>query len=223
MFLGIPVVFQGDPGPAFAKVGFDSGQTCGAFLADLAQQRNFVISNTILGETLFWQPTAADQPDGIFVQGAPPLHTVTPNFDAQSYFSHITGRRPAKVGVRGARHTVENPHLKGVIRPHIFTVDDAPSADIKAAVNAKMGRMFANAISYDIDLPTWRDVNKRLWRVGSTMDVTAPDVMIYNKYRFIARTVTLTKARESGAESAGANLIFPGAFAGQIPDGLPWD
>lgn len=220
-FFGLSVVFEGDAGAPFdPPVAIKAGGKVFSFLAGLAKQRNFIVSSTPRGELLFLQSTDAGQPVAQLRQGEPPLVAVTPVFSPQEYYSHVTGLEPVLVGLQGSQFTVKNPRLPGVIRPLTFEVSDASSADVKAAVEAKAGRMFAGAASYSVTVATWRDAGGALWAPNSTVTLEAPDAMVYSAYSFIIRSVAFTRDRAS--ESAALSLVMPGAFSGKIPEDLPW-
>lgn len=220
-WFGLTVEFEADPGPAFDKVAIKPDEKVHGFLAGLAQQRNLVISDTARGAVLFRQSEKDGSPETKLIQGQPPLLSVDPQINPREFFSHITGRRPAKVGKKGSRFSVKNPKLDGVIRPHTFAVEDAPGADIKAAVFAKSGRMFANAASYGAAVSDWRSHRGNLWRPGMFIDLSAPDAMIYNGFRFLLREAVFSVSDTERA--AALDLTFPEAFSGDTPRRLPWD
>ncbi len=218
---GLKVIFNDEPGAVFDRVALIPGKKVLSFLADLAKQRNLIISSTSNGELLFLKSTDAGQPVAQLRQGESPLLSVTPFFSPQEYYSHITGLEPVLVGLAGSQFTVKNPRLEGVLRPITFEASDAVTADVKSAVEAKAGRMFGNAASYSVTLATWRDANGQLWVPNSTITLIAPDAMIYSEYAFTVRSVEFV--RERSAETAVLNLVIPGSFSGQIPEMLPWD
>jgi len=218
---GISVEFQADQGAIFEQVASDTGERVLKFLQKLAKQRNLVISSTPLGALLFLQSADAGQPVAQFVQGEPPVTGITPFFNEQEFYSHVTGLEPMLVGLAGSSFVVSNPRLKGVTRPITFKVPDTEGADIKAAVEAKAGRMFGNAVAYAVEVPTWRDSKGNLWQPNSTIHLIAPDMMIYTEYAFIVRSVEFNRDRKS--TTAILTLVIPGAFSGKIPETLPWD
>ena len=150
-----------------------------------------------------------------------PLSAISPQFNSQGYYSDITGIEPVTFFGDGSQLTVKNSQLKGVIRPTTFTIQDTENADLTEAINSKMGRMFGNIASYNVEINTWRDPAGNLWEPNTTLLLTSPRVMIYNQYEFLIRTVTLK--RDGEVEKAVLNLVLPGAFSGKIPESLPWD
>ena len=218
---GLSVEFEGNQGPIFERVAIDPKTKAFEFLIKLAQQRNFVISSTQEGKLLFQKSVEPGNPVANLAEGSPPIISITPQFKAQEYYSHISGLAPTAVGSKGSQHTVENPRLKGVIRPLTFKADDTIPGNVKAAAEAKAGYMFANTVSYSVVLAQWRDTNNDLWKPNTTITLKADGVMIYSEYEFIIRTVKFSKNQDT--EIAELKLVLPGSFSGQIPESLPWD
>lgn len=217
---GVATQFDVDPGGPFKRVGLGVGQKVMPFLTSLAQQRNLISSDTPMGKLVFPSITQAGSPVVSLVQGQSPLIEVIPTFNPQLYFSHVTGFRKTKAGAKGAKYTMTNPHLAGVSRPFSFTATDTDGGDLKTAVAAKMGRMFANAASYRVVLSTWRDPQGALWDPNTTLKLLYPKAFIYDSYEFLIRSVQFVKQADS--EIAILNAIIPDAFAGIIPEVVPW-
>jgi prophage tail gpP-like protein len=216
---GLGVSVEADIGPVFDKVAPKPTQRVLPFLANLAHQRGVIISNTPQGNLLFRQSVQAGNPVATLKQGVSPLVNVVPQINELSYYSHITALKPRKVGSKGSQFTVGNSLIGPVLRPYTFQVRDAKKADAKIAANAKIGRMFGNAVQYRIELDTWRDPQGALWSPNTTIIVEAPDSKIYSPYEFLVRAVDLVRTPRS--ESATLKLTLPGAFSGEIPDTLP--
>jgi len=53
------------------------------------------------------------------------------------------------------------------------------------------------------------------------IDLSAPDAMIYNGFRFLLREAVFSVSDTERA--AALNLTFPQAFSGGVPRILPWD
>ncbi|MCK5606549.1 hypothetical protein KAR91_31895 [Candidatus Pacearchaeota archaeon] len=220
-YFGISVEFTEQQGPVFERVAAEPTKKVFQFLSQLARQRNFVVSSTPEGKLLFQRSVASGKPVSRLAQGFPPITTIAPQFNPQAYYSHITGLQPAGLGVDGSQYTAENSRLKGIIRPFTFKADDTKSGDIKAAVEAKAGYMFANAISYSVSVTTWRDSEGNLWAPNTTVTLIASGAMIYSEYEFIIRSVSFSRTPNS--ETAELKLVLPGSFEGKIPETLPWD
>lgn len=230
---GIGVVFDDDPGPAygftfsFSDPGEEApvlkpGQKILSFLVGLAKERGFLITNTPEGELYFREADVGAASVATLRQGRSPLISVTPQFNAQEYYSHITAKAPTFFGMGGENVVAVNPRLNGVLRPFTYNpADGVIGADVQVAVDAKMGRMFANAAPYTATVSTWRTPAGGLWQAGDTVTVHAPDAMIYEPYEFVIRQVTLVRSAKQ--ETATLNLVLPGSLASKSPKGMPWD
>jgi prophage tail gpP-like protein len=218
---GLSVEFKADQGAIFERVAIKSDQTVFAFLTELAIQRNLILANDERGKLIVWQSVTVGNPVARLQQGESPLMSVSPFFSPQEYYSHITGIEPVAVGSQGSQFTVKNPRLLGVTRPLTFIAPDTNDSNIKAAVDAKASRMFGNLVSYSIKVSTWRDSFGNLWQPNTTINLLAPDSMIYNEFEFIIRSVEFQS--NSTTKTATLNLVLPGSFSGEIPDNLPWD
>ena len=106
-------------------------------------------------------------------------------------------------------------------RPHACKFDDTEAGDAPTATQAKMGRMFANTVSYEIeDLPTWRNPAGKLWSPNTTLTLRAPSAMVYRESELMIRNVRLKQSADT--VSASLDLVLPGAFSGEMPRALPW-
>lgn len=218
---GIGVEFRADQGAIFEQVAIAPGKKILTFLTELAKQRNLIISSSERGKLIFLQSIPAGNPVARLRQGSAPVLSVSPFFNPQEYYSHITGLEPAIIGLDGLQFTVKNPRLEGITRPLTFEAPDTLDSDVKLAVEAKAGRMFGNMASYVVPVATWRDSAGDLWAPNTSLTLTAPDAMIYNEYEFIIRSVEFN--RDPVSTTAVLNLVIPGSFSGKIPEVLPWD
>ena len=223
---GFEVAFAEDPGAAFNKVKLDIEQKQFDFLANLARQRNLVVSSTKSGDLLFQRSIATGNPVARLELGQQPLLNVTANFSPQDYFSEMTAfvsarkKRKGTKARKGSIFKVDNPKLS-VLRPLNFKVPDTEEAGAPEAANAKLARMFGNVASYQVDLATWRDPQGDLWTPNTTITLNAPDAMIYSEFEFLIRSVQLHQDAEN--QNASLNVVLPGSFSGEIPDILPWE
>lgn len=217
---GVKVVQQGDEGAVFQRVALELGKEVGSFLSDLAKQRNVVLSSTTEGALLIWQSVEPGNPVAVLNQGASPVVSVVPSFNPQKYFTSISGADPVAIGNKGGSFTVRNNFAEGLFRPYTFEAKDTENGTIKAAVEAKLGRMFAEAASYTLTVDTWRTGSGELWAPNTTLILDAPGAMIYGPYEFLIRAVTYDRSEDQ--ETAELELVLPGSFSGKQPEALPW-
>ncbi len=218
---GIAPQFDAAAGAPFERVSMQPAEPVMAFLATLAKQRNLVIGETAEGAALFQQSASAGAPVAILEDAKPPVISVAPSFNAQSVFSDITAIAPTTPGVEGEQFTAKNARLTGTVRPHTFTATDTTPDGLQTSAEAKLGRMYANAVSWAVTVPAWRGPSGDVWRPNTTIKLTAPNAMIYNKTEFLIKEVAL-QADENG-RSATLQIVLPGAYSGQAPETLPWD
>lgn len=219
--VGITSFFEGPPGAKFSRVRCEPDGEIHPFLAELALQRSFVLSDLPSGDLLFRAETFAGTP--VARLEGQPLGKVTASFNPGSWFSSITGRASKKAGKGGSRYRHPNP-LYRASNPRAFcgSVGDTESADVPKAAKAMVGRMVASVVSYTVeDLPTWRDTAGNLWKPNTTVLVTAPEAMIYRETELLIRSVKLNQTRDR--ETATLGLVLPGTFGGDLPTELPWD
>jgi prophage tail gpP-like protein len=211
---------KGKRGNKFARVALEPGDDAHNFLVGLAQKRGLVMRDRPNGDLLLTDSANAEGPVANLTEDEAPVVSVTVSFKPQDYFSEITAFVPPAAGKPGSSWTAKNPFLTDVVRPHSFRLEDTDPPDCPSAAVAKLGRMFANMVSWDLVVPTWRDPNGDLWDPGTTMTLLAPKAMIYRRTELLIRNVSLKQ--DANGESASLTLVLPGAFDGAVPSELPW-
>ena len=197
------------------------------FLIRLADQKGFLITNNVSGDPLFWK-TATGAPVASIKEGETPYLSCSPTFDPQKFFSHITGMTPTSEKKSGDKYTFENKYLtsKGILRPYTYLIRNAHeeylTQDIKTAVLSKVGKMFAEACSYQLKLTGHLDKNGNIWSKNTIITVLAPGAAIYQDTSFLIKTVTIDRNVDTG-DTATLDLVLPGAYNGNIPAIFPWE
>jgi prophage tail gpP-like protein len=219
---GIDVVFDTDPGVKFDQVAAKPGSKILSFLIGLAKQRGPLISDSPAGELVFFTPVESGAAVAAIHQDQNRFLGGDPTFNEQQYFSSVTGLSPNTTGLFSEKFTVENPHLSDVLRPHTFNIKDTTDIDIQTTVKAKAGRMFADAVGYEITVQGWRDDNADIWAANKLVKLLAPGIMVYNESELLIKSVGLKRASEGG-DTATLGLVLPGVYSGKIPEVLPWE
>lgn len=217
----VPVVFDASPGVAFEQVAAEPSAKILAFLIKLAKQRELLISDTVAGDLKFFAPiesglavAAIHQDEDRFIDGKP-------TFNGQQYYSSVTGLSPNTIARFSEQFTVVNPFMAGIVRPHTFTISDTTDVDIQTVVRAKAGRMFADAVRYEISVQGWRDDTGNVWAPNTLVKLLAPGIMVYTESEFIVKSVRLSRGSDTG-DTATLSLVLPGVYNGKIPEALPW-
>lgn len=215
------VYFPDEDGPVFEKVAAEKDQKIQDFLVGLAKQRGFVVTNTNDGALLIWKARAPGHPVARLTDEQAPVLGLTTERNTREYFTSITGYTEAKKGRPGGRFTVQNPRLSAPPRPFAVKFDDTETGDVATATRAWLGRMFANMVSYDVHVATWRDPSGQLWAPNTTITLLAPKAMIYTETELLIREVTFSQS--ANETTATLKVVLPGAFAGDAPERMPWD
>lgn len=220
---GLRTKFLDDSGSNFADgVFIREGSKILPFIVELAKQRELVVSSSEDGELQFQKSVSFGVPVSVLTQGSPPLVSISARFNPQSYYSHVVGIESEEIGETTPEIEFRlNPFLTNVLRPLTFVASDSDETDIDKATDSKFGRMFANAVAYEVTLSTWRDDSGNLFSPNTLITVRAPGVMIYNSYKFIIRNVEFRKTSKS--ETCDLSLIMIGGFDGKAPESMPWD
>ncbi len=75
---GLSVDFRADQGAIFERVALDPSKKIIAFLIELANQRNLILSSNQFGELLVWKSVTPGKPVARLEQGVTPLLSVSP-------------------------------------------------------------------------------------------------------------------------------------------------
>lgn len=217
---GISAQFEAEPGQTFERVEVKPGENIMPVLVKLAKQRGLVIGETPEGDALFTTAAVSGAPAAVLDGSKPPVVAIAGTFAASQYYSHVTAIAPTIVGLKGEQVTVTNPYKLGTLKPHTFEADDSGNESLQQIAEAKAARMFANMVSWEVQLATWKKPDGSLWQPGDIVKITAPGAMIYKASNLLARSVTFHQDRDRRV--ATLNLVLPGGFAGTIPEDLPW-
>ena len=221
---GIPLIFNGDSGSSFEREAIKPDQFILDYLIGLANQKGFIISDSSKGECVFQKEVDVGTPVAVIDEGQAGIGNISPMFNSQQYFSHVSGIANSVAGApdssAGGTYTVKNERLSEVLRPFTFKPNDMQGG-LKEAVKSKAGRMFANAVSYTVDIPSWDAPSGDMWQPNTTIKIKSPSAMIYSSYEFLIRSVKYSKTSKS--KTVQLNLVMPGSFSGKIPEAMPWD
>jgi prophage tail gpP-like protein len=220
---GIPVVFDEDAGADFTEVSIEPTDKILDFLSKLAKQRGLLFTNNENGDLVFFKP----KPTGAvvsFQEGEPPLVGVKAKFNAQNFYSHITGFAKTDAEYPTDSFTYVNKYLidKGILRHYTVIIEDVETAaDLESAVKAYAGRMFADAVSFELECAEHTDKDGVLFQKGTIVKITAPGAMIRRETNFLAREVKFSCTTEG--KKTVMTLVLPGSYTGESPEVFPWE
>ena len=90
------------------------------------------------------------------------------------------------------------------------------------AVEAKAGRMFASAASYELKVIGHKTPKGELWRKNMAISLVAPGAMVYKESTFLIDNVTIQRSDSDGNVTT-LKLVLPGARDGSLPEEFPWE
>lgn len=219
---GIIPIFLTAPGNPFIKVSLDIENDVFGFLADLAEQREILLSNNEKGELIFFKPQSKNVVAS-FKQGELPLISCSPSFDPQSFYSHLTGVTQVTEVEKSESYTYENKYLinKGIMRPYNFIAEDVKNSGIKKATLSMAGRMFGESASYELVVQGHRDKNRNLYKKNTLVSLLCPGSMVYRETNFLVKSLTMS--RTDSGDTSIFELVLPGSYSGEIPEVFPWE
>ena len=219
----VEVGIQGNAGASFEKVACEPSESILSFLTKLLKQRDLLFTNDEKGNLLFF--TAKEQKAAIsFIEGEAPLLSITPKFNAQGFYSHLTGFTKTDKENDSLSYTFKNKYLinKGVMRYKSMIIDDAKTQnDLEKAVNTQAGKMFADCVSYELTCEGHILIDNRLCKKGLFVCVKAPKAMIRRETNFIARNIKMIRTGDQ--KTTQLSLVLPGSYTGKIPEVMPWE
>ena len=112
------------------------------------------------------------------------------------------------------------PFLRNITKTKIIQIDNIDgSSAVNEKVQQEASRMFGNVFSVPIELATIYTSTKQVWKTNTFINLTAPSVLIKDKYKFIVKDVILNITNNS--QSANLMLGLPNIYTGSIPSSLP--
>jgi prophage tail gpP-like protein/phage tail protein X len=219
--MGVGFSFSDDSGARFDRTDIEQTQVVLDYFAQLATQRNFIISDDVHGGVVFWRGIESGSPILTIDDTQSPSVTVDVKFEEPDYYSSVTGVLKTKTKKVGASFTVENPFFNGIVKPYNFEVKESSEGELKTAVETVAGRMFAKAFVVTMTIASWIDDNNDTIDVNKIVRLRSPDNYIEDYFDFLVKDVSQTVT--GGSKSSTLNLVLPGVFSGKIPESVPWN
>jgi prophage tail gpP-like protein len=220
--IGIAAKVDGSTsGTPFEKIQLKPGQKILDLLISLAKQRSLIVTSAQNGDLKIYKPATNFNAVATLTE-AQPVTEVTPTFDTQNYHTSITAISKTKGGKRGSKFTARNPFVTGFdSRPYVYELNDTDPADVPEAVNARLGRMFADTVSYEIEVATVLDQNGEYWTPDRFITLNAPGAMVYKTTPLYLMGTRLKFTPSS--KTASLKCVLPGSLSGDLPESFPWD
>lgn len=215
--LGIRVIFEADGGGPFDRVTASTGDTILKFLARLARQRGVLITSNPAGDIVVTQAAAGSESVAVLEEEVTPGVTGWGiRLDGRRRFNsyRAVGRSPS--GNSEALVTDDR-----VPRSRFTTVsaDETTSGDIEAAAQWGRNRALAEALTFELVVPEWRDLRGGLWQENTIITVVSPTMFVPDGFDFLVNRVTYLLS-ERGRQTR-LNFVPPSVYTqGDIRE--PW-
>ncbi|MBL4809476.1 MAG: hypothetical protein JKY43_05400 [Phycisphaerales bacterium] len=191
-------------------------QNIKSYLADLAKQKDIILSHTEKGELLFTKANTDGAPILEFdtTKGSLPGTTFSFNFDGQGMHSHITLQKQASGGNAGEQ-TIRNPYVVGSFsfRPTVKSQSSGDDNDTgKAAQRALANEL--KGIKLSITMDRWV-IDDKIIKPNNTITIIAPEIYIPRKETFFIESVKLSG--DESKQTATLNCVLPSVYNGEKP------
>jgi prophage tail gpP-like protein len=188
-------------------------QSIKQYLAELASQKNIILSHDEKGNLLFTQAKANQQPILNF-DGGIPFTSMTLKFNGQPMHSHITVMKQASSeGGNAGQSTIRNPYVPFVFRPK--TIIQSSGDDNDTSETAKM--VLASELkNFKLTIVTDRwEIDGDIIKPNNIISVTNAEISLFKKTEWFIESVTLTGDEKKTV--ATLKCVLPEVYNGQTP------
>lgn len=185
-----------------------------AYLAELAAQKNIILTHTSGGALLFTRAQADLKPVQHFERGAPGVD-FSLSINGQAMHSDIRVVKQADITAGNAGDEVIKNALVPVYRPH--TVEQSSGTDIDtltAAKNIRAEELKNIKLSITTNTDKWLNSEKTI-RPNMIISVTDPELFLYKKVNWFVESVKLDKTSEK--DTAVIECVLPQVYNGNDP------
>ena len=186
-----------------------------AYLAELASQKNIILSHTPEGKLLFTRantnkPAILDFniPEG----GSIPGTAMSLTFNGQQMHSHITVIKQAGSGNAG-EETVTNPFVPFTFRPKVLVQNSGDDNDTRQAAKNALAKELQN-IKLKITTDRW-DIDGKIIKPNNIVSVINPDIYLFKKTNWFIESINFTGNEKQ--TTAVLNCVLPEVYNGKAP------
>lgn len=193
-------------------------QNVKSYLAELAKQKDIIMTHNEKGQLLFTQPNTKGTPilDFDTTKGTIPGTSFNLDFNGQGMHSHVTLQKQASSdGGNAGEQTGRNPYVVGKFsfRPSVKSQSSGDDNDTGLAVK----RAIANelkGLKLQITTDRWI-VDEKIIKPNNTITIIAPEIYIYNKETFFIESINLVGDEKQ--TTATLNCVLPAVYDGSKP------
>lgn len=187
----------------------------GSYLAQLASQKNIILTHTPEGNIRFTKASDNQEPLIEFTDQTFGVVDMEMSFNGQGMHSDITVMQQASIDdeEQSSENTVQNPFVPIVFRPKVATQSSGKGDDTLQAAKNILAQELKN-FSVKVEMDTWTIKNKVI-RPGKIVTIFNPEIYLYKKTKFMIEGVAL--AINNSTEKAVLNCVVPEVFTGKTP------
>lgn len=191
-------------------------QSVRAYLAELAVQRNIVLTHDERGRVVFTRANTNQTPVLNLSGEMKPSTARTLSVNGQAMHSEITVQRQASAtGGNAGQSTVTNPYVAS-FRPKVINQTSGNDTDTDKAAKAALSTELKN-ISLTVEIDRW-DVDGEILRPGSVITVTDPKLYLYSRTRWFVDEVTYKG--DNVTTTATLKCVLPEVYNGKAPTNI---
>lgn len=209
-----------------AKAKYDistasDGQSCKAYLAELAGQKHVMLTHDENGNLLLTQAKTSSAPVFDFTKGMPGVHMEL-SFDGQKMHSEITLIKQQTKGWKDGSHkkgnagqaAVKNPFVPAdVFRPRVNRQTSGKTVDTANASRNMLSEEL-QGIPVTIELDRWT-LGGKLVRPNTIVTIMNPELYLFTKTRFFVASVVFHG--DNNAETCTLTCVPPSVFSSETP------
>ena len=191
----------------------NESQTIKSYLAELASQKNVILSHTTKGELLFTRANT-NQKAIINFDGTIPTKSMTLNYNGQGMHSHIIVQKQAGMdGGNAGEATLRNPFVPYVFRPLVKTQSSGDDNDTELAAKSVLASELKN-LKLTIELDRW-ELNGVVIMPNNIITVKNTEVYLFNQTKWFIESVVL--GGNAQTQTATLNCVLPSVYDGSVP------
>ena len=188
-------------------------QSIKQYLAELASQKNIILSHDETGNLLFTQANANQEPILNF-DGGIPFTSMTLKFNGQPMHSQITVMKQASSdGGNAGESTIVNPYVPFVFRPKTMIQNSGDDNDIGTTAKMALAEELKN-LKLTIVTDRW-EIGDDIIRPNNIISVTNPEISLVKKTDWFIESVTLNGDEEKTV--ATLECVVPEVYNGKTP------
>ena len=187
------------------------------YLADLAQQKNIIMSHNELGALVFTEAKTNMEPliDFDLTKEVPIGFEFDFDFNGQAIHSHITVKKQASMtGGNAGDFTLRNPYVIGsVYRPLVLTQSSGTDNDTKLVAKRALANELRN-LPLTIKMDRW-DLDGVIVRPNNTITIYAPQLYIWKKTTFFIESIDFSG--NNTEQTATLHCVLPECYTNEVP------